>query len=65
MKFSLENKSAVVTGGGSGIGQAICVALAEQGATVHILELQASSAEETPSALDSSCAFHRSASRAL
>ena len=47
MKFNLKNKSAVVTGGGSGIGKAICIALAEQGAAVHILELQASSAKDT------------------
>ncbi|MBM1105005.1 SDR family oxidoreductase [Aurantibacter crassamenti] len=47
MKFSLENKNAVVTGGGSGIGRAICIALAEHGANVHILELQAINAEET------------------
>ena len=47
MKFNLKNKSAGVTGGGSGIGQAICIALAEQGATVHILELKASNAKET------------------
>ena len=37
--FSLQNKIAVVTGGGSGIGKAISTLFAKQGATVHILEL--------------------------
>ncbi|WP_432221641.1 SDR family NAD(P)-dependent oxidoreductase [Flavobacterium sp. TMP13] len=37
--FSLKNKIAVVTGGGSGIGKAISALFAKQGATVHILEL--------------------------
>ncbi len=37
--FSLQNKKAVVTGGGSGIGKAIAVLLASQGAEVHIIEL--------------------------
>lgn len=45
--FSLKNKIAVVTGGGSGIGKAIAVLFAKQGATVHILELNTASAEET------------------
>ncbi|MGB7395802.1 MAG: SDR family oxidoreductase [Pricia sp.] len=52
MKFSLKDKLAVVTGGGSGIGKAICLALAEQGATVHILELQASNAKETANRIE-------------
>jgi 2-keto-3-deoxy-L-fuconate dehydrogenase len=37
--FNLKNKTAVITGGGSGIGQAIAVLFAKQGATVHVLEL--------------------------
>ncbi|SHJ03519.1 SDR family NAD(P)-dependent oxidoreductase [Pseudozobellia thermophila] len=47
MKFSLNNKQAVVTGGGSGIGKAISLALAEQGAVVHILEMSEENAEDT------------------
>jgi 2-keto-3-deoxy-L-fuconate dehydrogenase len=37
--FSLQNKTVLVTGGGSGIGLAISQLLAKQGAFVHILEL--------------------------
>jgi len=37
--FSLINKTAIVTGGGSGIGRAISTVFAKQGAIVHILDM--------------------------
>ncbi len=39
--FSLKDKNAIVTGGGSGIGLAISTAFAKQGARVDILEINA------------------------
>jgi len=42
--FRLDNKKAVITGGGSGIGKAIAMNFAKQGASVHILELNTDSA---------------------
>lgn len=45
MLFSLENKNAVITGGASGIGLSITKLFAQQGATVHVLELNKESAE--------------------
>jgi 2-keto-3-deoxy-L-fuconate dehydrogenase len=45
--FSLQNKKAVVTGGGSGIGKAIATILAKQGAEVHIIELGIEQAKTT------------------
>jgi 2-keto-3-deoxy-L-fuconate dehydrogenase len=44
--FSLENKHAVVTGGGSGIGKAISILFAQQGAIVHIIELNSDNAKQ-------------------
>jgi len=43
----LSGKSAIVTGGGAGIGRAICLRLAEEGATTGILDLDANGAQET------------------
>ena len=45
--FNLANKVAVVTGGGSGIGQAAARMFAQQGASVHIIDLNADQAVET------------------
>ncbi len=44
--FSLKNKTAIVTGGGSGIGKAIALLFARQGAVVHIIELNETAASE-------------------
>lgn len=43
--FSLENKTAIITGGASGIGEAISKAFTKQGADVHILEFNAENGE--------------------
>lgn len=42
--FSLKGKSAIITGGGSGIGKAISLLFAKQGAHVNIIELNAEAA---------------------
>ncbi|MEJ7767068.1 MAG: SDR family oxidoreductase [Chitinophagaceae bacterium] len=42
--FNIEGKHAVITGGGSGIGKAISLLFAAQGATVHIVEVSDESA---------------------
>jgi len=44
--FSLKNKTAVITGAGSGIGKAMAILFAKQGARVHIIELNAAAAAE-------------------
>jgi 2-keto-3-deoxy-L-fuconate dehydrogenase len=45
--FDLHGKTAVITGGGSGIGRSISLLFAQQGATVFILELNAKAGDET------------------
>jgi 2-keto-3-deoxy-L-fuconate dehydrogenase len=45
--FDLQNKNAVITGGGSGIGKAMAIVLAKQGANVHIIDLTEESAADT------------------
>lgn len=37
--FRLDNKIAVITGSGSGIGKAVALLFAKQGATVHLIDL--------------------------
>tara|TARA_R110000868_G_scaffold82268_1_gene232392 strand:+ start:13 stop:786 length:774 start_codon:yes stop_codon:yes gene_type:complete len=54
MKFSLKNKTAIVTGGGSGIGKAISKTLAAQGASIHIVELNVDHANTTKSEIEES-----------
>lgn len=45
--FRMDSKTAVVTGAGSGIGQAIAVRFAESGAKVYLLDVRREQAEET------------------
>lgn len=52
--FSLKNKIAVITGGGSGIGRAISILFAKQEAIVHIIELNESSALDTVAEIEAS-----------
>jgi 2-keto-3-deoxy-L-fuconate dehydrogenase len=45
--FNLAGKTAVITGGGSGIGRSISTLFARQGASVYILELNQEAAAQT------------------
>jgi len=47
MAFDISGKTAVVTGGGSGIGKAICRVLARAGARVHLLDLDLETGRRT------------------
>ena len=39
-KINWAEKTAVITGGGSGIGRAIAIAMAKKGARVHLVDLR-------------------------
>jgi len=45
--FNLQNKNAVVTGAGSGIGKSVAVLFAKQGAVVYVADLNEKQANET------------------
>ncbi|MDR1900588.1 MAG: glucose 1-dehydrogenase [Treponema sp.] len=46
-RFKLDGKTALVTGGGQGIGQAYCFALGEAGAKIAVVDINLPVAEET------------------
>ena len=50
--FSLKNKTAVITGGGSGIGRAVAELFASQGAFTCILELNKANALDAVKAIE-------------
>ena len=47
MGYVTDQKAAVVTGGGSGIGRATAVALAKEGVKVAVADLRAKEGEDT------------------
>ena len=49
--FDLQSKTAVITGGGSGIGKAIAEVFSRQGAEIHILELNITTGDEVAKAI--------------
>ena len=47
MDYQLANKTALVTGGGRGIGRAICKALTNEGVRLAVCDINLESARET------------------
>jgi len=57
MMTGLDDKSIIVTGGGSGIGAAICRAAYDQGATVGLIDLNQDAAQMVYQSLGSKAFF--------
>jgi NAD(P)-dependent dehydrogenase (short-subunit alcohol dehydrogenase family) len=51
MNLGIQGKTAIVTGGGSGIGKAVCLLLAEEGAHVAVADLYRERAEQVAQAI--------------
>ncbi|MDR2485022.1 MAG: glucose 1-dehydrogenase [Treponema sp.] len=51
-RFRLDGKTALVTGGAQGIGEAYCVALGEAGAKIAVVDINLAAAEETAHRLE-------------
>lgn len=51
MEFGLKNKTALVLGGGGGLGRAICLALAAEGTKVAVADIDSKAITETEAAL--------------
>jgi NAD(P)-dependent dehydrogenase (short-subunit alcohol dehydrogenase family) len=51
MDLGLKTKTAVVTGGGSGIGKAVCLLLAEEGANVAVVDIHGDAADRVAEAI--------------
>lgn len=51
--MELQNKCAIVTGGGRGIGRAVAFRLAEEGAHVVVVDVDAAGAAQTASGINS------------
>lgn len=47
--FSLQNKNAVITGAGSGIGKSVALLFAQQGANVHLVDINEQQASQAAS----------------
>src|SRR5215470_16181284 len=58
-RFRLDGKVALVTGGGSGIGAAVCRAYAEQGARVLVADINSINGESVAREIGEAGAFHR------